>query len=137
MIRITQHFAGIAIACAALIAAPAAAQSSPAVGKWDIVAATQMGELKSTMTVTEANGAYSVDVVDAPMDAPAGAPAMGEMTSTISDVAVNGPELTFTRSLSGAMAMKLSYKLTVEGDTLKGEAGSDFGPTAITGTRAQ
>lgn len=136
MIRF-KHFAGAAALFAAAYSMPALAQSSPAVGKWDIAASTQMGEFKSTMTVAEANGAYTVDIVDVPMEAPAGAPAMGEMTSTVSNVAVSGSELTFKRSLSGAMSMDLNYKLTVEGDTLKGEAGSDFGPTAITGTRAK
>lgn len=132
-----KHFAGSIALLTAAFSVPALAQSSPAVGKWDIVAGTPMGEFKSTMTVAEANGAYTVDIVDVPMEAPAGAPAMGDMTSTVSNVAVSGSDLTFKRSLSGAMSMDLNYKLTVDGDTLKGEAGSDFGPTAITGTRAK
>jgi hypothetical protein len=130
------RFVAAALVGSAFAATPAYA--SDVAGKWNIVAATQMGEFKATMTVAEADGAFTVAIEDIPPEGGAGGGGdLGAMESTISDVAVNGQELSFTRSLTGAFAMVLSYKLTVDGDTMTGEAGSDFGPTPITGTRAE
>lgn len=127
-------FAAAALA-ATVLASPAYAAGVE--GTWNLVAATQMGEFKSTMTVAENGGGYTVEIVDTPPEGGAGGGDFGPMESTISDVSVNGSELSFTRSLSGAFAMVLNYKLTTDGDSIKGEAGSDFGPTPITGTRAE
>jgi len=132
--------AGIAAAVLAgslLVAAPAFAAGIA--GKWNLVADTQMGQFKSTMTVAQAGDAYTVDIVDTPPEGgdAAGGPGLGEMKSTISEVAVDGDTLTFKRALSGGFEITLNYTLTVDGDAIAGEAGSDFGPTAITGTRAE
>lgn len=131
---IFKPIAAAAVFGAAVVSTPVLA--ADVAGKWDIVADTQMGQFKSILTVAEDAGAYSVEIVDVPPEDGAGAPPMGEMKSTISDVAVDGDTLTFKRALSGGFEMTLNYKLTVDGDAISGEAGSDFGPTPISGTRA-
>lgn len=127
------RFAAVALAGAALYAAPSLAAEGAA-GKWNIVADAQGQEFKSNMTVTEAGGAYTVDVQPDPSGGDGG---LGPMKSTVSDVKVEGAVLSFKQHLaSDAFNIDLTYKLTVSGDTLAGEANSDFGPTAIKGTRA-
>ena len=128
----------IAIAAAlagAFVAAPALAQSSAVVGTWDIAAETQMGQFESTMTVAEADGAYTVDIQDKPMTGPDGT-AMPAMPSTVSDVKIDGASFAFNRTIVfQGQSLALAYSGTVEGDTLTATANSDFGPTPITGTR--
>lgn len=124
------RFAAAAFVSAAIYASPAYAADMA--GKWDLVAEAQGMQFKSTMTVTENAGAYAVDIVDAPMEG-----GFGPMTGTITDIAVNGNELSFKRNITGDFALTLNYKLTLDGDTLKGEASSDFGPSTVTGTRAK
>lgn len=56
--------------------------------------------------------------------------------STISDVMVDGNTLTFKRELKLDQGpMTLSYTAMVDGDTMTGQAHTDFGPIPITGTR--
>jgi hypothetical protein len=124
------RFAAAALVTAAVYASPAYA--ADLAGKWDLVAEAQGQQFKATMTVTENAGAYAVEIVDAPMEG-----GFGPMTGTISDIAVNGNELSFKRNITGDFAFTLTYKLTVDGDALKGEAASDFGPSTVTGTRAK
>jgi hypothetical protein len=98
-----------------------------------------MGDMKSTMTVSESGGAYTVEIADAPPEGggAAGGPPMGPMESSISDVAVDGSKITFKRSLkSDQFTIDLNYELTADGDSISGKAGSDFGDSAITGTRS-
>ncbi len=64
-------FAALA-AGAALMAAPALAADSPVVGTWNTVADAQGQKFESTVTVAEANGAYTVDIKDSPMTGPDG-----------------------------------------------------------------
>mgnify|MGYP000462919371 CR=1 FL=1 len=130
-----------ALAAAAFISAPALAADSPVVGTWATVADTQMGKFEATMTVAETDGGYSVDIVDAPMPPPPGAPGGPEsapppMESEISDVVVDGSSFSFKRKLTTPQGpMELTYTGTVDGDALTGEANSDFGAIPITGTR--
>jgi hypothetical protein len=128
------RFAVIAAAGALFAAAPAFAADSPVVGTWATEAKSDFGTFKSTWTVAQSDGAYTIDVKDAPMDgAPADAP---PPKSTISNVAVDGSTLTFDRELvMGDMTIKLSYKVTADGTTLTGQTHSDFGDIPITGTR--
>lgn len=132
------RIAAAAFAGAALFCTPAMAHASDVLGKWDLVADTQMGQMKSTMTVSEGDGGYQVVIEDAPMEgAPAGGPEM-QMESSISDVVVEGSEFSFTRQLkSPQFTMDLAYSGSVEGDSLSGKAGSDFGDSTISGTRAK
>jgi hypothetical protein len=127
------RFAVVA-AVAMFAAAPVFAADSPVAGTWATEAKSDFGTFKSTWTVAEAAGAYTIDVKDAPMEgAPADAP---PPKSTISEVKVDGNTLTFNRELvMGDMTIKLSYKVTADGNTLTGQTHSDFGDIPITGTR--
>lgn len=129
-----KRLAAAASAVSLALAAPALAADSPVAGAWAVEAKTDFGTFKSDWTVAEADGAWTLDMQDQPME---GAPGGGEPPqSTISDVKVEGNTLTFKRALDmGGQAMSFSYTATVEGDTLTGTANSDFGPIPISGTR--
>ena len=124
-----------AAAAALFVAAPAFA-ASPVVGTWATEAKSDFGTFKSTWTVAEAGGGYTVNVADAPME---GGPGAGgpPPTSTISDVNVDGNTLTFKRALViGDMTINLSYTVTVDGNAMTGMTHSDFGDIPITGSRS-
>ena len=125
-------FAAIA---AAFLAAPALAADSPAAGTWAVEAKTDFGTFKSDWTVAEADGAWTLDMKDQPMEGgPGGDGPPPE--STISNLKVDGGKLTFDRALDiGGQKMNISYDVTVEGDAMTGTANSDFGPIPIAGTR--
>jgi hypothetical protein len=129
------RFAALA-AAAIVVATPAFAADSAVAGTWATEAKSDFGTFKSTWTVAESGGTYTVDVKDAPME---GAPGGGDGAppkSTISNVAVDGSTLTFDRELvMGDMTIKLSYKVTADGNNLTGQTNSDFGDIPITGTR--
>jgi opacity protein-like surface antigen len=122
-----------AAAAFALLAAPALAADSPAAGEWAVEAKTDFGTFKSDWTVAEAEGAWTLEMADQPMEGGPGGP---PPESTITNLKVDGGKVTFDRALDmGGQAFSMSYDLTVEGDTLSGTANSDFGPIPITGTR--
>ena len=126
-------FAAAAVAGSLAFAAPALAEDSPVLGTWATEAKTDFGTFKSNWTVAQADGAYTVEVVDAPMEGGPGGP---PPESTISNVKVEGSALSFTRSLKMEQGpMDLKYTVTVDGATMTGQANSDFGPIPITGTR--
>ena len=126
-------FAAAAVAGSLAFAAPALAEDSPVLGTWATEAKTDFGTFKSNWTVAQADGAYTVEVVDAPMEGGPGGP---PPESTISNVKVEANTLSFTRSLKMEQGpMDLKYTVTVDGATMTGQASSDFGPIPITGTR--
>jgi hypothetical protein len=131
------HFAAFAAAATIVTATPAYAADSAVTGTWATEAKSDFGTFKSTWTVADNNGTYTVDVKDAPPEggaAAGGPPAPSK--STISNVAVAGNTLSFDRELvMGDMTIKLSYKVTAEGNTLTGQTHSDFGDIPITGTK--
>ena len=122
---------------AALVGSPALA-ASPVVGTWDTAIQVQDNTIKSTVTVAEAAGGYTVAIKDGPMPgAPGGdgAPA-APMPSQITDVAVNGSTVTFKRHLTTPQgAMDLGYTLTADGTKLSGTVKSDFGDIPVTGAK--
>ena len=134
------RFAALAAAGALFVASPAFAADSPVVGTWATEAKSDFGTFKSTWTVAEAGGAYTVDVKDAPM---AGGPGGGDGAppkSTVSNVKVDGSTLTFDRELvMGDMTIKMSYTATANGNALTGQSHVSFGDMPmdipITGTR--
>jgi hypothetical protein len=135
MVMRTSRFAALAAAGALVAATPAFAADSPVAGTWATEAKSDFGTFKSTWTVAEKDGAYTIDVKDVPQEGGPGADGPPPK-STISDVAVNGNTLTFNRELvMGDMTIKLAYKVTVDGNTLTGQTHSDFGDIPITGTR--
>ena len=122
-----------AAAAFAVLAAPSLAADSPAAGEWAVEAKTDFGTFKSDWTVAEAEGAWTLEMADQPMEGGPGGP---PPESTITNLKVDGGKLTFDRALDmGGQAFSMSYDLTVEGDTLTGTANSDFGPIPISGTR--
>ena len=124
----------VLVAGATLAAAPALGQASAVLGTWNTAVDVQGQKIEATMTFAAAGDGHSVEIKDGPMPgAPADAPAM---ESKISDVVIDGAKFAFKRELATPQGtMNLSYSGTVDGDTLTGEVGSDFGPIAITGTR--
>src|SRR5690606_15429272 len=58
-------FAAVA---AAFLAAPALAADSPAAGAWAIEAKSDFGTFKSDWAVAEADGAWTIDMQDQPME---------------------------------------------------------------------
>ena len=129
----TIGFAAIA-AGASLLATPAFGQSSPLVGAWNTEAVTDFGTFKATLTVSEANGAYTVEMKDVPAE---GAPAAPPAAGAISDVVVNGSDFSFKRKLSTPQGeVNLAYTGKVEGDKLTAEVDTGgFGVIPVTGTR--
>ncbi len=128
------RLASLALA-ATLTASPAwADHHATIVSEWDTVTATPMGDFAAGIAVEQSGEGYTVTIEDR---VPEGAPAMPAMQSAISDVVVDGATVTFKRSLEmGQGPFVLNYTLTATGDALAGEASSDFGNSAITGTRA-
>ncbi|HYD23387.1 MAG TPA: hypothetical protein VEB68_01215 [Croceibacterium sp.] len=121
------------LAGAAFMAAPALAQGSPVVGTWATAVETDFGKFEATMTVAETDSGYSVDFKDVPQ---AGGQGPGPMPSVVSDVVVDGPKFAFTRKLTTPQGeMTFAYSGAVEGDTLSGQVGSDFGQMKLAGTR--
>jgi hypothetical protein len=129
-----RYFAAAALAGAAFVSTAAFAADSAVLGTWATDSKSDFGEFKSTWTVTQSAAGYAVDMKDDPMPgAPADAPAP---KSTISNVAVDGSTLSFDRELViGDMTIKLSYKVTADGNALTGTTHSDFGDIPITGVR--
>jgi hypothetical protein len=121
-------------AAASLVSTAALAADSPVVGTWATAVDVQGQKIEAELTVAQQGDAYTVAIKDGPMPgAPADAP---PMPSTISDVVVDGPKLTFKRKLTTPQGeMNLTYTANVDGDALTGEVNSDFGPIAMTGTR--
>lgn len=129
-----KYLAAAALAGAAFVATPVLAADSPVAGTWATEAKFGDNTFKSTWTVTPSGAGYAVNIVDAPQPgAPADAP---PPKSTISNVAVDGSTLSFDRELVvGDMTIKLSYKVTADGNTLTGNTHSDFGDIPVTGAR--
>lgn len=118
-----------------LLAVPALAADSPVVGTWNTEAVTDFGTFKSTMTIAEANGVYTIDIKDVPIEgAP---PSPPSPPGAITDVVVDGAKLSFKRKLTTPQGeMNFTYTGTVEGDKLTAEVDTgEFGKIPITGTR--
>jgi hypothetical protein len=128
------RFAVLAVT-ASLVAMPALAADSPVVGTWNTEAVTDFGTFRSTMTVEEADGAYTIDIKDVPIEgAP---PAPPSPPGAITDVMVDGATFSFKRKLTtpgGELTM--SYTGNVDGDKLTAEVDTgQFGKIPVTGTR--
>ena len=128
------RFAALA-AAATLLAGPVLAASSPVVGTWNTEAVTDFGTFKATMTIAEADGAYTIDIKDVPLEgAP---PSPPSPPGAVSDVMVDGAQFSFKRKLTTPQGdMTLSYTGTVDGDKLTAEVDTgQFGKIPVTGTR--
>jgi hypothetical protein len=129
------HRFAIFAASASLIAAPALAADSPAIGTWNTEAVTDFGTFKATMTIAEADGGYTIDIKDVPLEgAP---PAPPSPPGAISDVVVDGAKFSFKRKLTTPQGeLTMTYTGTVDGDKMTAEADiGEFGKIPVTGTR--
>ena len=130
----TVRFAALASAVS-LMAVPALAANSPVVGVWNTEAVTDFGTFKATMTIAEADGAYTIDIKDVPLEgAP---PSPPSPPGAVTDVVVDGVMFSFKRKLTTPQGeLQMSYTGTVDGDKLTAEVNSQFGKVPVTGTRA-
>lgn len=125
----------LAVTAAAFIATPALADDSAVAGSWAIEARSDFGTFRSDWTVSEQDGVWTLELVDAPMEGGPGGDGPPPQ-SRISEIRVEGNTLTFNRELMmGDMAINLSYNVTADGDAMTGQTVSDFGNIPIVGTR--
>ena len=124
----------LAAAAATLFSTPVLAADGPAAGEWAVEAKTDFGTFKSDWTVVEADGAWTLDMKDQPME---GGPGGGEPpASKISNLKVDGSTMTFDRALDmGGQTMNMGYTVQIDGDTLSVTVKSDFGDIPLSGTR--
>src|SRR5690606_42094214 len=128
----TIRFAALAVG-ATLLSAPARAHSSPVVGKWATAVESDFGKFEALMTVAQEGSSYTVEIQDVQPD---GAQGPGPMPGKITDVVIDGSKFSFKRQLTTPQGeLSLNYTGSVEGDTLNGEVGSDFGSMKLAGTR--
>lgn len=104
-----------------LLAACASAPSSPAVGVWDVGISTPVGDQTGVWTfAADGTGMMQSDLGD----------------QELSGVTLDGNSISFLVDIdAGGQALSLSFTGMVDGDSLTGEFGSDFGAFAVSGTR--
>ena len=103
------------------LAACAGGAANPIVGTWDTVASTPLGDQAATWTINadgtgEMSGAAGVQAIDG--------------------ITFDGNNLAFDLTIEAqGQSLTLDFSGSVDGDSLSGEFGSDFGAFAVTGTR--
>lgn len=114
------RYTSVAVIFAAL-AACATGPANPFVGTWDTVASTPVGNQPATWTIAEdGTGLMSSD----------------QGNQAIDGIVVAGNNVSFELIIdAGGQTLALSFNGVVEGDSLSGAFGSDFGDFAVTGTR--
>ncbi len=104
-----------------LVLAGCAASVPPAIGVWNIEMNTPLGAMPAVLTISgDGTGVMSGD--------------LGEQN--ISGIMFDGNAINFTADLEAqGQSISLTFSGTVDGDSLSGEFGSDFGAFGVTGTR--
>jgi len=99
-----------------------AAGTNPAVGAWNIEMNTPLGAMPAVLTINaDGSGSMSAD---------------GLGSAPLSGIMVDGNAVTFEASVDAqGQSLVLDFTGTVDGDSLAGEFGSDFGAFGVTGTR--
>ena len=99
-----------------------AASVPPAVGVWNVEMNTPLGPLPATLTINEdGTGSMAADN-------------LGE--APISGITFDGDSVTFETEVDAQGTMLvLEFSGTVDGDSLEGEFGSDFGAFDVSGSR--
>ena len=99
-----------------------AAAVPPGVGVWGVEMNTPLGALPATLTLNEdGTGTMSADGLG---DAP------------IEGVLFDGNAITFEAGIDAqGQSLVLEFSGTVDGDSLEGEFGSDFGAFGVSGSR--
>ncbi len=99
-----------------------AASTPPAVGVWDVEMNTPLGVLPATLTINaDGTGMMSAE-------------GLGE--ASIEGIMFDGNSLTFDTEIDAQGTMLvLEFSGSVDGDSIDGEFGSDFGAFGVSGTR--
>ncbi len=94
----------------------------PAVGVWGVEMNTPLGALPATLTINEdGSGSMSAD-------------GLGE--APISGITFDGNTVVFEAEVDAqGTTLVLEFSGTVDGDSLEGEFGSDFGAFGVSGSR--
>ena len=110
----------LAMALALLVGC--AASTPPAVGVWAVEMNTPLGALPATLTINEdGTGTMAAD---------------GMGSAPISGINFDGNALAFDAEIDAqGQTIVLEFSGSVEGDSMSGEFGSDFGAFGVTGTR--
>lgn len=112
---------GLLVLSLSVLVGCAAGGPPPAAGMWSAQIVSPLGELPVTLTLNaDGSGEMASDVLNAPLSGIVYADNTATFTAEIS---VQGQELV------------LDFTGSVEGDTMTGEFGSDFGAMAVTATR--
>ena len=99
-----------------------AASTPPAVGVWGVEMNTPLGALPATLTIN-ADGSGMME-----------ADGLGE--APISGITFDGNSLAFDADVNAqGQSLTLQFSGSVDGDSLNGEFGSDFGAFGVTGDR--
>jgi hypothetical protein len=119
--------AGCASSGASAPAAPAAPPPPPppaALGSWNLVIETPIGNQESVLVLSGSAGMWEGKLT-------------GEQGETaLRDIVVEGDNLMFGISIDAqGQQMDLSFEGTVTGDAISGAFESPFGPAPVTGTR--
>ena len=101
-----------------------AASTPPGVGVWDVEMNTPLGPLPARLTLN-ADGSGMM-----------GSEQLGE--TAIGGIAYDGNMIAFDAEVDvQGQTLVLEFSGAVEGDSVSGEFGSDFGDFAVTGSRVQ
>ncbi len=111
----------VAVSLLLALAACAAGNSNPFAGSWDTVATSPLGDQASVWTISEdGTGIMSSELGNQP----------------VSGIVVDGNNVSFDLVIdAGGQSLTLSFSGVVDGDSLSGVFGSDFGDFNVTGTR--
>jgi hypothetical protein len=111
----------VAAAMLVILAACAAGNSNPFAGSWETTVSTPVGDqLGVWMIAADGTGIMSSDQGDQAIDG----------------IVVDGINVSFDLDIdAGGQSLSLSFSGVVEGDSLNGAFGSDFGDFDVTGTR--
>jgi len=99
-----------------------AAATPPAVGAWDVEMNTPLGALPATLTLNaDGSGSMSAD-------------GLGE--APISGITYDGNSVSFDAEVDAqGQSLVLEFNGSVDGNSLDGEFGSDFGAFGVSGSR--
>lgn len=114
---------GLLVLSLAVLVGCAAGGPAPGVGVWGVEMNTPLGALPATLTLNaDGSGSFAAE-------------GLGDPTA-ISGIVYDANSITFTGELDAqGQTLVLEFSGTVDGDSLIGEFGSDFGAFEVTGSR--
>ena len=112
------------LAVSLLVLVGCAASTPPGVGVWNVEMNTPLGALPATLTLN-ADGSGMM-----------GSDQLGE--APIEGVMYDGNSISFSAEVDAqGQTLVLDFSGSVEGDSVSGEFGSDFGAFVVTGSRVE